>query len=149
MRKLSLLGIAVVLLGPIAAFDEHFGGAFSFIQPAFAQQMGRAPIDVRGGSYELNRAALIEAMRNQNANSSSSSSGSSGATTIGPTTVYTFNSTAVDNLNQITQTLSGGSNSNLSLGVKQTGNNSTQSATTTGSVSESLNQILLSGAAQQ
>ena len=135
MRKLALVGIAIALVNTAAV--------------ANAQQMGRAPIDVRGGSYELNRAALMETMRNQNDSSSSSSSGGSGSATIGPTTVYNFNSTAVDNLNQITQTLSGGSNSNLSLGVKQTGNNSTQTSTTTGSVSEALNQILHSSAAQQ
>ena len=107
------------------------------MQPAAAQQMGRDGYSFPARSPSL--AAQFQFQRSANTSAQSSSDAGLGALTQ-YSTVYNSSSTAIANMNSVTQNLSGGSTGSVdTLGSQDSTGNQGSTATTDVAVDNSIN----------
>jgi len=111
------------------------------MQPAAAQQMGRDGYSFPARSNSM--AAQFDFQARMQAEGNSATSGGSMGALNQYVTQYTTNSTAIANMNQVNQTTTGGSTSNLSTAADQASTGSQDSAATSKvKVDNSLTKIL-------
>lgn len=112
----------------------------SAAQPAAAQQMGRDGYAFPARSPSM--AAQFQFQERQSSSSASSSAGSLGALTQ-YVTQYNSSSTAIANMSQVNQTVSGGSTATSTLAADQTSaGNQDSAASTRTTVDNSITRIL-------
>lgn len=122
-------------------------GLLAAVQPASAQQMGRSGYNFPSSDPSL--AAQFEFQRNQ-ANSAAASSAAGLAALNQYVTNYNSSSTSIGNMNNVTQTLSGGSNGSVGQSTDQASNgNQGSSASTDTSLSNQISNALTPPASSQ
>ena len=111
------------------------------MQPAAAQQMGRDGYNFPVRSNSMAAQFDFQARMQAEGNSATSAGGMGALNQY--VTQYTTNSTAIANMNQVNQTTTGGSTSNLSTATDQASTGSQDSAATSKvKVDNSLTKIL-------